>query len=64
MVVSEAQWSVWLDVLEDILHEADLAEEFLFGIHINAAIEAVHSKRGTQRAAPQADLTGSDPQTP
>ncbi|MGB5076352.1 MAG: hypothetical protein WBO17_02600 [Sphingorhabdus sp.] len=55
MSISEDQWNRWLDVLEDILHEADVHKEFLFGIHINAAIEAVHITLGTERNLPRAD---------
>lgn len=55
MAISDTQWNAWLNILEDMLHEADLDEEFLFGIHINSAIEAVHAKRGTQRINPHSD---------
>lgn len=55
MAISDTQWNAWLNILEDMLHEADMDEEFLFGIHINSAIEAVHAKRGTQRTIPHID---------
>jgi hypothetical protein len=54
MEISDDQWSNWLDLLEEVLQVADLHKEYLFGIHIDAAIEALHTSRGTTRSLPGA----------
>jgi hypothetical protein len=55
MTISDDQLSNWLDLLEEILQAADLHKEYLFGIHIDAAIEALHRSRGTTRTLPGTD---------
>jgi hypothetical protein len=60
MTISHEKWHRWLAVLEDILHEADVHREYSFGIHIDAAILAVHAKLGTERVAPNHDPLPND----
>lgn len=55
MTISSATWAVWLQSLEDMLHDADVAGADMFAIHINSAIEEAHSVRGTKRVLPRHD---------
>ncbi len=53
MTISSDQWGNWLQVLEDMLHDADVAGESMFAIHINSAIEQAHQRLGTTRGLPK-----------
>jgi hypothetical protein len=55
MTVSRQKWITWLDSLEDILHEADIAGENIFAILIDSAINQAHTQLGTERGNPKAD---------
>lgn len=43
-------------VLESILHDADLAQLFLFGIHINSALDEIYREVGRLRDFPKPEL--------
>lgn len=63
MAITKEQWDRWVDILEDILHDADVGQASIFAIHINSAIEQIHHQRGTLRVSvkpdhlPRADKT-------
>lgn len=45
MGIQKDQWERWLSILEDILHEADVNQEYLFAIHVNSAIEEIRENK-------------------
>ena len=55
MTISSEKWSLWLETLEDILHDADVAGLSMFAIHINSAIEQAHAELGSKRTLPKHD---------
>ena len=55
MAVSNELADAWLCVLEDMLHDADVAGATKFAIHINSAIEQLHADRASLRTLPRAD---------
>jgi hypothetical protein len=52
MTFTSATWRSSIDVLEDMLHEADVENERMFAIMINSAIEEAHSQLGIPRGRP------------
>jgi hypothetical protein len=60
MVVSSQKWHLWLEALEDILHDADVAGESMFAIHIDSAINQAHKQLGTARGVPKTDHQSKD----
>jgi hypothetical protein len=57
-------WERWINILEDILHDADVGRANEFAIHIDSAILAAHQATGTERAVPQHDqLSGKERQS-
>ena len=63
MTITDEQWDKWLHILEDVLHEADAGQAFLFAIHINSAIEQVHRSRGTVHTDTKSHHLSSDCET-
>jgi hypothetical protein len=63
MVITNEQWDKWLHILEDMLHDADVGQASMFAIHINSAIEEVHTSRGTMRTAVKPDYLSSESTT-
>lgn len=52
MTVSDATWSKWLNILEDLLHEADTHRETMLAIHLNSAVETAYERSGKKRPKP------------
>lgn len=60
MSIQDVPWSKWLTILEDMLHDADVAGADMFAIHINSAIEQVHAELGTKRVLLKQDQAFND----
>jgi hypothetical protein len=60
MSASQQQWNTWLAALEEMLHDADVACESLFAIHLDLAISQAHKQLGTVRNFPKMDQTSKD----
>lgn len=58
--IASKTWDRWINLLEDILHDADVGRAHEFAIHIDSAILAAHKALGTERSVPQHDLLPSD----
>lgn len=56
MKLSADQMEKWIIVLEDMLHDADLAEFFLFGIHIDLALNELCREAGRWRYFPNTKI--------
>lgn len=55
MTVSDVQWAIWLNVLEEMLYDADAHGETMFAIHLNTAIETAYIRSGNARSGPNSD---------
>lgn len=53
--IAPTTWDRWIELLEDILHDADVGQAHEFAIHIDSAILVAHSEQGTVRNRPHHD---------
>jgi hypothetical protein len=58
--IAPETWVRWIELLEDILHEADVGRALEFSIHIDSAILAAHKAQGTERLVPRHDYLPND----
>jgi hypothetical protein len=42
------QWKCWIAILENVLCEADITDEMMFGIYLSSAIEEAHKQINLQ----------------
>ena len=54
--ITPKTWGLWIDQLENILHDADVGQAHEFALHVDEAILAAHKARGTERNNPQHDF--------
>jgi hypothetical protein len=59
-MVTPEVWKQWINVLEDMLHEADVGQASMFAIHIDSAIVAAHAALGTERFMLKSDPVKGD----
>lgn len=59
-MVSPQQMESWIAVLESMLHDADVAQLFLLGIHLDAAISEAYVLLGRTRDQPKSELPGNN----